>query len=83
MTPINHRFEAENRAKRAEKKADYLIPQAVQRFNNGGDDMFEERAPVPDGLPLPHDFIVTKAASVRIYSTPRLVNCRYINGRGL
>lgn len=56
---------AENRQYH-EKKADYLVPKAMDRFYDGGNDVLDEDLAVPDCLALPHYFIVTKASQVPV-----------------
>ena len=67
MPEVDDRLGAEDDAERAEKKADYFIPQAMHRLDDSGEDVFEERPPLADGLLLPHYSIVTKPSQARIY----------------
>ena len=63
MAVVSNGFKTEDSGKGTEKKADYLIPEAVHRFRERGQDVFQESTAVSNRLScisLPHDFIVTK-----------------------
>lgn len=49
-----------------EKKADYLVPEAMNRFYDGRDYVLNEDLAVPDCLALPHSSIVTKPSQASL-----------------
>jgi len=76
MTEETHRTEPADDAQGYENKTNYLVPQAMDRFDYRRHNVLEKNASLPDVQTLLHASIVTKARMREGRSTEWRAKCR-------